>query len=100
MADKRPAYVIAEVEITDPAAFQDYVAQAVPTLAPFGGRIIANNPPDAKEGAPSAGNIVIAMFDSMEDAQAWYHSAAYGPAIKMRQRAANTRLFIVEGLPQ
>jgi len=34
----------------------------------------------------------------MEDAQKWYHSDAYGPAIKMRQRAANTRLFIVEGV--
>ncbi len=98
MTEKRPAYVIAEVEITDPAAFQDYVAQAVPTLAPYGGRIVANSPPEAKEGAPSAGNIVIAQFDSMDDARAWYHSAAYGPAIKMRQRAANTRLFLVEGL--
>ena len=99
MAEKRPAYVIAEVEITDPAAFQDYVAQAVPTLAPYGGRIIANNPPDPKEGARPAGNILIAMFDSLEDAQKWYHSAAYTPTIKMRQRAANTRLFIVEGVP-
>lgn len=98
MADKRPAYVIAEVEITDPDAFQAYVAEAVPTLAPFGGRIIANAAPDAKEGARSAGNIVMVAFDSMEDAQKWYHSDAYGPAIKMRQRAANTRLFIVEGV--
>ncbi len=99
MADKRLAYVIAEVEITDPAAFQEYITQAVPTLAPYGGRIIVNNPPDSKEGARSAGNIVIAAFDSLEDAQKWYHSASYGPAIKMRQRAANTRLFIVEGVP-
>jgi uncharacterized protein (DUF1330 family) len=93
-----PAYVIAEVEITDPAAFQDYVAAAIPTLAPYGGRIVANSAPDPKEGARPAGNIVIAAFDSMADAQKWYHSEAYGPAIKMRQRAANTRLFIVEGL--
>ena len=72
MADKRPAFVIAEVEITDPAAFQAYVAEAVPTLAPYGGRIVANAAPDCKEGARSAGTIVIAAFDSMEDAQKWY----------------------------
>jgi hypothetical protein len=45
MADKRPAYVIAEVEITDSAVFQDYVARAVPTLAAANARIIAHGTP-------------------------------------------------------
>ena len=41
MAGKKPAYVIAEVEITDAAVFQEYVAKAVPTLAASNARIIA-----------------------------------------------------------
>ena len=99
MSGKRPAYVIAEVEVTDPAVFQEYVAQAVPTLAPYNARLIVRAQPDTKEGARSVGEIVIVAFDSMEDAQSWYHAAEYTAAIPVRQRASNTRLMIVEGEP-
>ncbi len=34
MSGKKPTYVIADAEITDPAVFQDYVAQAIPTWPP------------------------------------------------------------------
>lgn len=43
MADKRPAYVIAEVEITDPANFRDYVAKAMPTLAGASAQLLARS---------------------------------------------------------
>ena len=99
MTTQKPAYVIAEVEITDPAVFQDYLAQAIPTLAPYNARLIVRAKPDAKEGAPSAGEIVVVAFASLADAQARYNNPEYGAAIKLRQRAANTRLFIVEGEP-
>ena len=39
MQGKRPAYVIAEVEVTDPAVFEEYVAKAVPTLADYNARL-------------------------------------------------------------
>lgn len=99
MADKRPAYVIAEVEVTDPAGFQDYVAKAVPTLAGYNARLMVRSKAHRKEGTAPVGDIVIVAFDSLDAAERWYHSAAYGEAIPMRQRSANTRLFIVEGEP-
>ena len=99
MSAKRPAYVIAEVEVTDPAVFQEYVAQAIPTLQQYNARIVVRAKPDTKEGARAVGDIVIAVFESMEDAQSWYHAAEYTAAIPVRQRAANTRLMIVEGEP-
>ena len=46
------------------------------------------------------GNIVIIAFDSVAYAERWYASAAYSDAIPLRQRSANTRLYIVEGEPQ
>lgn len=100
MAGNRPAYVIAEVEITDAAVFEEYVAKAVPTLAPANARIIARSKPHAKEGTPPVGEIVIVAFESMEDAQRWYSTLPYRDTIPIRQRSANTRLFIVEGEPQ
>ena len=99
MAGGKPAYVIAEVEITDAAVFQEYVAKAVPTLAAYNARIIARGKPVSKEGTAPVGEIVIVAFDSMEDAQRWYGDSPYSDTIPIRQRSANTRLFIVEGEP-
>jgi uncharacterized protein (DUF1330 family) len=99
MASKRPAYVVAEVEITDLAGFQEYVSKAVPTLEAANGRIIARNKPISKEGTAPAGEIVIVVFQSMKDAQRWYDDSPYTATIPIRQRSANTRLFIVEGEP-
>ena len=99
MAEKRPAYVIAEVEVTDAAAFGDYVAKAVPTLSPHKVQFLARSKAVSKEGTAPVGEIVMLRFDSLEEAERWYHSAEYSAAIPLRQRAANTRLFIIEGEP-
>ena len=99
MSDKKPAYVIAEVEVTDAAAFQDYVAKAVPTLGPHKAEFLARSRAHSKEGTAPVGEIVMLRFESLEEAERWYHSAEYGAAIPLRQRAANTRLFIIEGEP-
>ena len=81
MADKRPAYVSAEVEITDPAVLQDYVAKAVPTRAGTGASFLARAKAKAKEGTAPVGDIVVLRFDSLEVAEHWYHGAAYSDAI-------------------
>lgn len=98
MADKR-GYVIGEVETTDPAAFQEYAAKVGPTLAPYGAKLIVRGPARAKEGPVPVGTIVVLEFPSLADAEAWYHSPAYKDVLPLRQRAANSRVFIVEGEP-
>jgi uncharacterized protein (DUF1330 family) len=100
MPNKRPAYVIAEVEVTDPAGFQDYVAQAIPTLAGYNARLVARSKARSKEGTAPVGDIVVVAFDSLEEAERWYSSTAYSTVIPLRQRSANSRLFIIEGEPQ
>jgi uncharacterized protein (DUF1330 family) len=100
MAGKRPAYVIAEVEITDAAVFQEYVSKAVPTLAAANARVIARSKLHSKEGTAPVGEIVIVAFESLEDAQRWYSNSPYSNTIPIRQRSANTRLYIVEGEPE
>jgi uncharacterized protein (DUF1330 family) len=92
-------YVIAEVEITDPQAFQQYGAKVGPTLAAYNARLIVRGKAGAKEGPAPVGNIVVLEFPSVADAEAWYNSPAYQEIIPLRQRAANNRLFIVEGEP-
>lgn len=97
---KKPAYVIAEVEVTDPPAFQAYAAKVPDTLKPYNAHTIVRGKAEAKEGAPPQGNVVILAFDSLADAEKWYSTPPYQPLISEREKAAKSRVYIVEGLPQ
>lgn len=98
--EKKPAYVVAEVQVTDPSAFQSYAAKVPPTLTPYNGRYIVRGKAEGKEGDPPQGNIVILAFDSMADATKWYTTPPYKDLIPERETAAKSRVYIVEGLPQ
>ena len=95
-----PGYVIAEVEVTDPVAFREYGARVGATLAAYNAKLTVRSKAAAKEGSVPVGNIIVVEFASLADAEAWYNSPAYQEIIPLRQRAANSRLFIVEGEPR
>jgi uncharacterized protein (DUF1330 family) len=99
-AEKKPAYVVAEVQVTDPAAFQAYAAKVPATLTSYHGRYIVRGKPDAKEGDAPQGVYVILAFDSLADAEKWFSTPPYKDLIPERQKAARSNVFIVEGLPQ
>ena len=72
-----PAYVVAEVEVTDRAAMQKYVAKMPETLAPFNQHyLVRGGKTQALEGEPPK-TIVVIAFDSAEKARQWYDSPAY-----------------------
>ena len=93
-----PGYVVAEVTVTDLAAMQKYGEQVPETLARFNHHyVVRSSKIQSLEGEPPKGLVVIA-FDSVEKAREWYDSPAYQQIKPIRQRAANSRIFIVEGL--
>ncbi len=93
-----PGYVIAEVEVTDPATMQKYGEKVPETLAPFNHHyVVIGGNPQSLEGPP-AQHIVIIAFDSVAKAREWYESPAYAAVKPFRLSAATTRLFIVEGI--
>jgi uncharacterized protein (DUF1330 family) len=95
-----PGYVIAEVEVTDLTAIQKYGEKVPETLAPFNHHyLVRSNKIQALEGEPPKGGVVIIAFDSAEKAREWYDSPAYAAIRPLRQSAAKSRIFIVEGLP-
>ena len=94
-----PGYVIAEVEVTDSATIQKYGEKVPETLAPFNHHyVVLGGKPQAVEGEPPKGGIVIIAFDSAEKAREWYDSPAYSAIKPIRQSAAKSRIFIVEGV--
>ncbi len=97
---KKPAYVIADAAVTDPAAFQAYAAKVPETLKPYNARFLVRAKPEAKEGAAPQGTIVVIAFDSLADAEKWYGTPPYSDLIAERQKASKAQVYIVEGLPQ
>ncbi|MGA8490324.1 MAG: DUF1330 domain-containing protein [Terriglobales bacterium] len=94
-----PGYVIAEVEVTDPIGMHKYGEKVPKTLAPFNHHyVVLSSKIQALEGEPPKGGVVVIAFDSAEKAREWYDSPAYAAIRPIRQSAAKSRIFIVEGV--
>jgi len=92
------AYVIGEVDVMDPAAYEDYRKQVGAVVTKYGGRFIARGGGvEALEGGWSPKRLVLLEFPSMEQALEWYRSPEYAPLIKLRQKASRGRLVAIEG---
>ncbi|PMS32622.1 uncharacterized protein (DUF1330 family) [Trinickia symbiotica] len=93
------AYVVAEVEVKDRAAYESYLPIAAEALKIYGGKFIARGGvAEALEGEPAKPRVVIIEFASAEQARRWHSSPEYAPGLKMRQAAADARLLLVDGL--
>jgi uncharacterized protein (DUF1330 family) len=99
---KPPAYVISEIDVTNPDAYlKEYVPLANKALAESGQKRLASGGKTiALAGAPPASRIVVSVFESMEKAQAAYTSPAYIDARKTGDKYSKLRIFAVEGIAQ
>ena len=96
---KPPAYYISEFELTDAEGIRPYSAAVESTFAPYGGRYAARGGKVVSlEGEPSK-RVIMIVFPSLEQAQAWYDSPRYREIMPIRHLAAKSRVFIMEGFP-
>jgi len=93
-----PAYVIAEVNVTDPKLYDEYRKQVPAVVTKYGGRfIVRGGRVEALEGGWSPKRFVALEFPSMEQALKWYRSEEYAPLIRLRQQGSRGKLIAVEG---
>ena len=93
------AYVIADIEITDPEAYEDYRKGVAATIAAHGGRYLTRGGDvSVLEGGWSPKRFVILEFPSMAKLKAWYDCPEYAPLRDIRKRASVSKLIIQEGL--
>mgnify|MGYP005860901495 CR=1 FL=1 len=93
------AYVIAEIEVLDPARYEEYRREVAATVTAHGGRfIVRGGAIEVLEGDDRPQRIVILEFPDMDTAQRWYGSVPYQPLIALRQAASRGRLLLVEGV--
>lgn len=94
-----PAYVIAEVDVKDPAAYEEYKALAAASIALYGGRYVARGGEVAAfecEAVPK--RVAILEFPTLARAKEWFGSAEYTAARDIRLRTATARLYAVDGV--
>jgi uncharacterized protein (DUF1330 family) len=93
------AYVIANIEVTDPQGYEAYKRLAGPAIEAAGGRYLARGgTSEVLEGQWRPNRMVVLEFESVEKARAWWNSTQYVEAKAIRQRTAISSVIIVEGL--
>jgi len=93
------AYLFANIEITHPAAFEEYRTDVHAVIAAYGGRyLVRGGAVEQLEGDMPAGRLVIVEFPDMTQLKAFYGSVEYRALLAIRQRAARTNLLAVEGV--
>jgi uncharacterized protein (DUF1330 family) len=93
-----PAYVVVDIDIRDPVAYERYKEMAAPTVAAYGGRyVVRGGVTQILEGSWAPRRLVILEFPSAEAGRAWWNSPEYQPAKALRQSCADTEMLLVEG---
>jgi len=93
------AYIIVQVEVTDPAAYDDYKKMVPTSLAAYGGKFtVRGGACETLEGSWQPKRLVILEFPTVTRAKQWWASEEYSAAKAIRQRAASTEMIVVEGV--
>ena len=93
------AYVIVDIEVTDPAGYEEYRKLAGPAVAAYGGKFLVRGGKTATlEGNWHPRRIVVLEFPSVQRAEAWWASEEYRAARAIRQRSAVTNMVVAEGI--
>jgi uncharacterized protein (DUF1330 family) len=93
------AYVIVDMDVTNPEQYAKYAAAAAPAVAAYGGRYLARGGATVVlEGGATPHRSVILEFDSLTAAEAWYRSPEYTAARALRDGAGRGTFIAVEGV--
>lgn len=92
------AYVLVDVEVTDPEGYARYRALSSAAGQKYGARILVRGgSAEVLEGDRRPGRLVVLEFDSVEAARRWYDSPEYTEARRVRQAASTGSFVLVEG---
>ncbi|HVF99522.1 MAG TPA: DUF1330 domain-containing protein [Chloroflexia bacterium] len=93
------AYVIVDIDVTDPEGYEAYKAPAAANVLASGGRYrVRGGKTEVLEGDWQPNRLVVLEFDSMEQVKAWWNSEEYAPLKDVRHRTTNSRMIVVEGV--
>ena len=92
------AYVIAQIEVTNPEEYMKYASQTVACAEKFGGTfLVKGGAAEWIEGTGSDRNVVI-QFDSVDAAKTFYNSDEYQAILPIALANSNRSMVVVEGV--
>jgi len=95
------AYLIVEVETTDPELMAKYREGTPAAIARYGGKfIVRGGATQTLEGGWAPPRIVVIEFPSLQKAKEFYACPNYKPLLEMRMKAGRSKVIMVEGVPE
>jgi len=92
-------YIIASVNVTDPAAYDVYKKLSTDAMRVHGAEVLVRGGAvETLEGDWNPGRTVILKFPSVQAAKAYWDSPEYRAARAAREGAAVMRMVVVEGV--
>jgi uncharacterized protein (DUF1330 family) len=92
------AYLIVEVETTDPELMAKYREGTPAAIARHGGKfIVRGGATHTLEGGWTPPRLVVVEFPSLQKAKDFYACPHYKPLLKMRLKAGKNKAILVEG---
>ena len=92
------AYLIGDIEVTDPDTYAKYAAGVPDTVAAYGGiYLVRGVAGEVLEGPWTPKRLVVLEFESLERAKAWYNSPEYADLKKLRQSASKGNIIFADG---
>ncbi len=89
------AYIIVDVNITDPTRYDEYKQLAAATVGAYDGRyVVRGGVCETLEGDWTPGRFVMLEFPSRERAREWWESPEYAPAKAIRQAISTTDMIL------
>ena len=93
------AYLIPDVTVRDPGAFEIYRTRAAASIKAFGGRyLVRGGQISVLEGQRHPSAIVVVEFPDIATIQRWYASPEYASALEVRDQALVRSLIMVDGV--
>ena len=93
------AYVVVQVDVTDPVRYADYRKMVPASLEKYGGRfLVRGGKTHTMEGDWAPKSFVLVEFPTVEQAKAWWASPEYAEAKALRQATSDSQLIIAEGV--
>ena len=93
------AYIYANVEVTDAAAYEEYRREVPALIAAHGGRyLVRGGAVEVLEGETDPQRQVILEFPDMSALHAFYDSPGYTRLKALRQAASRGALIAIQGL--
>ncbi len=92
------AYIIVDVQVTDPEVYAGYIKLVPATVEAYGGKfIVRGGAAENLEGDWEPNRVVVLEFESVAQAKAWYNSEEYREPKGIRHGASHGKMIVVEG---